>query len=325
MIRLNKIVWQAMLHSLTFELYFFTFVKSIFAISKMRDSKPKKLRKRIFNSWITSLVSITLVLIMLGTLGLILVNARQLSEYVREKIGFTLVLNDEIKEVEISQLQKILSAGDYVKSSRYIDKETAANELTEDLGEDFTGFLGYNPLFASLEVKLYAQYTHPDSLVILERKFLNYPQVKEVYYQKSLVSIISQNVRKISIVLLSISALLLFIFVALINNTIRISVYSQRFTINTMQMVGATNAFIRKPFLQQSVFLGIYGALIADIILFLGLMSYKTDLQEVITFNEISTTGIVFLLVILLGMLISVLSTYFAVNKFLGLKFDELF
>jgi len=291
----------------------------------MKDSRPKKLKRRIFNSWVTSLVSITLVLIMLGTLGLILVNARQLSEYVREKIGFTLVLQDNINEVEISQLQKLLSTGNYVKSSRYIDKETAANELTEDLGEDFTGFLGYNPLFASLEIKLYAQYTHPDSLIVLERKFLNYSQVKEVYYQKSLVSVISQNVQKISVILLIISALLSFIFVALINNTIRISIYSQRFTINTMQMVGATNSFIRKPFIQQSVFLGIYGALMANVILFLGLVSYKAELQEIVTLNEIYTVGIVFLLVLLLGILISFLSTYFAVNKFLRLKFDELF
>jgi len=262
---------------------------------------------------------------MLGSLGLILVNARQLSEYVRERIGFTLVLQDEIKEVEISQLQKILSAGNYVKSSRYIDKETAAKELTKDLGEDFTGFLGYNPLFASLEIKLYAQYTHPDSLVVLERKFLNYPQVKEVYYQKSLVTTINQNVRKISIILLIISALLSFIFVALINNTIRITVYSQRFTINTMQMVGATNSFIRKPFIQQSIFMGIYGALVANVVLFFGMISYKKELQSIITVNELYIVGIVFLLVFILGVIISILSTYFAVSKFLRMKFDELF
>lgn len=291
----------------------------------MRDSGPKKLKRRIFNSWITSLISIALVLIMLGTLGLILINARQLSEYVREKIGFTLVLNDEIKEVEISQLQKILSAGNYIKSSRYIDKENAAKELTENLGEDFTGFLGYNPLFASLEVKLYAQYTHPDSLLLLEQKFMNFPQVKEVYYQKSLVTTINQNVKRISVILLIISGLLSFIFVALINNTIRISVYSQRFTINTMQMVGASNNFIRKPFLQHSIFLGIYGALMANIILFIGIASYKKELQGIVSLNEIYTVGVVFLLVLIFGIIISILSTYFAVNKFLKLKFDELF
>ena len=291
----------------------------------MKNSKPKKIKKRIFNSWITSLISISLVLIMIGMLGLIIINATKLSEYVREKIGFTLVLHENVKEVEIDRLQKVLNAGNFVKSTRYINKETAAKELTEDLGEDFTGFLGYNPLFASLEVKLYAKFTHPDSLLILEKEFLEYPQIKEVYYQKNLVTVINQNVKRISVILIIISGLLTFIFVALINNTIRISVYSQRFTINTMQMVGASDSFIRKPFLQQSVFLGIYGSLIANILLLMGIFSYKKELTEIISTSDITTLGAVFLLVLVFGIIISTFSTYFAVNKFLKLKFDELF
>ena len=291
----------------------------------MKNSKRKKIKKRIFNSWITSLISISLVLIMIGMLGLFIINATKLSEYVREKIGFTLVLNENIKEIEIDRLQKVLNAGSFVKSTRYIDKETAAKELTADLGEDFTGFLGYNPLFASLEVKLYAKYTHPDSLLILEKEFLEYPQIKEVYYQKNLVTVINQNVGRISVILIIISGLLTFIFVALINNTIRISVYSQRFTINTMQMVGASDSFIRKPFLQQSLFLGIYGALIANILLLVGIYSYKKELTEIVSVGDISTLGAVFLLVLVFGLVISMLSTYIAVNKFLRLKFDELF
>ncbi len=291
----------------------------------MKDTRPKRLKKRIFNSWFTSLISITLVLLMIGMLGLLIVNASKLSEYVREKIGFTLVLNDGIKAVEVDRLQKVLNSGDVVKSTRYIDKETAAKELTADLGEDFTSFLGYNPLFESIEVKLFAKYTHPDSLLVLEKTFLDYPQVKEVYYQKSLVMVINQNVKRISLILLIISGLLTFIFVALINNTIRISVYSQRFTINTMQMVGATSAYIRKPFLIQSLFMGIYGGLIANILLVFGILSYKTELEGIISTADFAMLGIVFLLVFILGLIISVLSTYFAVNKFLRLKFDELF
>lgn len=266
-----------------------------------------------------------MVLIMLGILGLILINTKQLTDYVREKIGFTLVLQDDIKEVEISQLQKILNASEYVKSTRYIDKENAAIELTEELGEDFTGFLGYNPLFASIEIKLFATYTNSDSLLVLEKEFLEYSQVKEVYYQKSLVTVINQNVKRISFIMIIISGLLTFIFIALINNTIRISVYSQRFTINTMQMVGASNAFIRKPFLQQSMFLGIYGALIANILIFIGVYIYKKELHGIISITDLGTTGTVVVLVTLLGLLISFFSTYFAVNKFLRMKFDELF
>lgn len=291
----------------------------------MGDPKPKRLKKRIFSSWITSMISITLVLIMLGTLGLVLINAGRLSDYVREKIGFTLVLHDNIKEPEVARLQKILTATPYVKSTRYIDKETAAKELTEDLGEDFSEFLGFNPLFASIEVKLYAPYTTSDSLKVIEHKFLEYPQVKEVFYQKNLVSVINQNVRKISLILVVISGLMLFIFVALINNTIRISVYSQRFSINTMQMVGAGNAFIRKPFLQRSLYWGIYGAVIANLVILSGFYTYKKELTGIITTSDLLVSALVFALVMALGMIISFLSTWFAVNKFLKLKFDELF
>ncbi|MCK5730058.1 MAG: permease-like cell division protein FtsX [Draconibacterium sp.] len=291
----------------------------------MKHSKPKKIKQRIFNSWITSLISISMVLIMIGMLGLVIINATKLSEYVREQIGFTLVLHENIKEVEIDRLQKTLNASDFVKSTRYINKDNAAKELSEDLGEDFTGFLGYNPLFASVEVKLFAKYTHPDSLLLLEKEFLDFPQIKEVYYQKNLVSVINNNVSRISFILIIISGLLTFIFVALINNTIRISVYSQRFTINTMQMVGASDSFIRKPFIQQSIFMGIYGAIIANILLFIGIYSYKKELTGVISTSDIFTLGAVFMLVLIFGLIISSLSTYLAVNKLLKLKFDELF
>jgi cell division transport system permease protein len=262
---------------------------------------------------------------MLGLLGLILVNGRQLSDYVREKIGFTLVLHDNIKPDAVKKLQENLNKSSYVKSTRYIDKETASKELTEQLGEDFTGFLGFNPLFESIEVKLFANYTDTDSLQLLEKKFLAYPQVKEVYYQKDLVQIINENIKKITFFVLVISALLTIIFVALINNTIRISVYSQRFTINTMQMVGASNSFIRKPFLKQSLLMGFYGSFIASAIILTGIYLYRNELQGLISAEIIYPTGIVFGTVFILGVIFSYLSTYFAVNKFLGMKFDEMF
>ncbi len=291
----------------------------------MKKSHPKKLKKRFLNSWLTSLISISLVLILLGMLSLVLLNARHLSEYVREKIGFTLVLEDNLKDVEIIRIQKILSASEYVKSIRFIDKETAAKELTEELGEDFQGFLGFNPLFASLDVKLFAPYTHSDSLKMLEQKFLSYPQISEVYYQKNLVTLINRNVKKISLAILIISALLTFIFFGLINNTIRVLIYSQRFTINTMQMVGASRNFIRKPFLLRSLFLGAYGGIIANLILVSGIFSYKKELQGLISDSSITNILITIIIVFVLGLVISFISTWFAINKFLRLKFDELF
>ena len=289
------------------------------------SKKPKKFKKRFFNSWITSLTSITLVLILLGILSFILINSKKLSDYVREKIGFTLVLSDDLRETEIIRLQKVLSAADFVKSVNYIDKESAAKELTNELGEDFQGFLGYNPLFASLDIKLNAAYTHTDSLQVLEQRFLEHPQVTEVYYQKNLVSLINENVRKISVALLILSGLLTFIFFGLINNTIRLLIYSQRFTINTMQMVGASKGFIRKPFLIKSLFLGALGGILANTILIGSIYFYKQELYGLVNFADLQTIALIAGIVFILGFTISFLSTWLALGKFLRMKFDELF
>ncbi len=291
----------------------------------MKQPKPGKPRKRFLNSWITSLVNITLILVLLGMLSLVLINARKLSDYVREQIGLTLVLKEGLKEVEVVRLQKVLAASEYVKSTNYIDKEEAANELTKELGEDFTGFLGYNPLFASLDVKLYAPFTAGDSLTMLEQKFLDYPQVEEVFYQRNLVTLINENVKKISLLLLVVSGLLTFIFFGLINNTIRLLIYSQRFIINTMQMVGASNNYIRLPFLRRSVTLGVVGAVLANIILLGMVYGYKKELAGIITPEDFKMVVFIAAIVFLLGLLISVVSTWLALNKFLRLKFDELF
>jgi cell division transport system permease protein len=294
-------------------------------MNRMKVQKQPRLKKKIFRSWITSTVSISLVLLMLGALLLILVNASRLSDYVREQIGFTLVLNDNLKEADIARLEKVLAASEYVKSTRYIDKETAAQELTRDLGEDFMGFLDFNPLFASIDVKLFASYTNSDSLLIVEREFLEYPQVKEVYYQKDLLGVINDNVQKISIFLLVVSALTGFIFISLINNTIRLSIYSERFTINTMLLVGAARSFIRKPFLMRGMSLGIMGAVIANILLAASMYGFRQELEGIIDPAGLWVLGPVLLIVIFMGMLISLASTWFAVNKFLKMKFDELF
>ena len=256
---------------------------------------------------------------------MVLINAGRLSNYVKEKIGFTLVLHENVKDVEVARLQKILTSKDYVKSIKYVDKETAALELQEELGEDFMGFLGFNPLFSSLEIKLFATYTNTDSLAMLENSLLEYPQIKEVYFQRNLVTVINENVKKISLFLLVVSSLMAFIFIALINNTIRISIYSSRFIINTMQLVGATRAFIRKPFLQKGMYFGFVGAVVAFVLLTGLLFLYRDELNGVINIYDIKVMGPIFLLICALGLFISWLSTRMAVNKFLKMKFDELF
>ena len=287
--------------------------------------QPQKLNKRIFRSYLTSTISISMVLFLIGLLGVVLLNAERLAKYVRENIGFTLVLKDEVQENEIADLLKSLKTANFVKEAEYIDKATAAERLKNELGEDFTGFLGYNPLLSSIDVKLLADYATPAQLVVIERKLMEFPQVKEVSYQRDMVNIINENVKKIGFILVFFSALLLVIFFALINNTIRISIYSQRFIINTMLLVGATDSFIRAPFIRRSIKYGLIGALTANVLLFVLMMSYASELTGIISLDDFTIFGFVFVLVMLLGVLISWSSTYLAVNKFIRLKFDELF
>jgi cell division transport system permease protein len=291
----------------------------------MAAYKPGRYRRKIFSSYLTTTVSVTLVLFLIGVMALILINAERLSDYVREKIGFTLVLQESVNEVDIIKLQKLLNSTKYVKSTRYVDKETAAKELQQELGENFSDFLGFNPLSSSIDVKLYANYTHSDSLSILEKKFLEFPEIKEVYCQKNLATLINENVSKISLFLFLFSGLLTLIFFALINNTIRIMIYSQRFIINTMQLVGATRKFIRNPFILKSIMMGIYGALIAFIAIIIIVYSYQSELNGLLNLDNISTFAIVFGIIFITGILISWGSTFIAVNRFLKLKFDELF
>lgn len=288
-------------------------------------AQPQRFKKRIFKSYLTSTISISMILFLIGVLGVVLLNAERLAKYVRENIGFTLVLNDDVSESDIALLEKSLTATDFVKSVEYINKDAAAEKLKVELGEDFTGFLGYNPLSSSIDVKLLADYANPEKLVILEQKFLEYPQVKEVLFQRDMVNIINENVKKIGIVLVFFSGLLLFIFSALINNTIRISIYSQRFIINTMLLVGATDRFIRVPFVKRSIWFGLLGAMAANLLLFILMFYYAQELTGIVDMEDFKIFGMVFTGVLLLGILISWTSTYFAVNKFLRLKFDELF
>ena len=285
----------------------------------------QKLNKRIFRSYMTSTISISMVLFLIGMLGVVLLNAERLAKYVRENIGFTLVLKDDVQETEIADLLKSLKTSNFVKEAEYIDKTTAAERLKKELGEDFTGFLGYNPLLSSVDVKLVADFATPEMLVVLEKKFMEFPLIKEVSYQHDMVKIINENVQKIGFILGFFSILLLILFFALINNTIRISIYSQRFIINTMLLVGATDSFIRAPFIRRSIKFGLIGALAANVLLFILMMSYASELTGIISLDDFTIFGFVFASVLFLGVLISYSSTYLAVNKFIRLKFDELY
>lgn len=282
-------------------------------------------KRRLRSSYFTSIISITLVLFMLGLLGMLILNAQRLSEYVKENIGFSIILKENVKEVDVRQLQKNLDASVFVKSTKYITREEAANELKDELGEDFIEFLGYNPLLASIEVHLYADYANSDSILVIENHFKQFEQIKEVFYQKSLVNLVNENVKKISLIILTFSGLLFLIAIALINNTIRLSVYSKRFIINTMQLVGATRGFIRRPFLYRSALHGIIAAIFA-IGLLVGVMYFaQKEFNEIISFQDIEIVGFLFFCVLIIGIVINWISTFFAVSKFLRMNVDKLY
>lgn len=291
----------------------------------MAKSEEKFQRKRLRSSYFTVIVSISLVLFMLGLQGLILLQAQKLSNYVKENIGFTVILKDDVKDVEVARLQKSLDASSYVKSTEFIDKERAANELKEDLGEDFVGFLGYNPLLASIDVHLDANYANPDSLKWIEADLMQNPKVKEVFYQENLVVLVNENIRKISLVLVAFSLLLLIIAIALINNSIRLAIYSRRFIIRSMQLVGATQGFIRRPFVWRGILNGIYGAIIA--IGFLSSIIYYAQMEfpELVELEDQQIFISLFGIVLLLGILITWMSTGLAVRKYLRIKSDKLY
>lgn len=282
-------------------------------------------KRKLRSSYATTIISISLVLFLLGIIGFLLLNANRLSVYVKENLGFTVLIKDNSREAEVMRLQKILNAAPYVRVAEYINKEQAADVLREELGEDFVEFLGYNPLLASIEVKLSAAWANPDSMARIESQVMSFPEVKEVYYQKNLLEAINENVRRISIILAAFSGLLLLIAMALINNTIRLSVYSRRFLIRTMQLVGATQGFIRRPFLFKSILHGLAGATIAILLLSTVIYGLSNELDGVIGFSNVMMIGVLFAFVVVVGIVLTLFSTFFAVNKYLRLRTDELY
>ena len=291
----------------------------------MKNSDQSYQKRRLATSYVTTIISITLVLFMLGLLGMLVLHAKNLSDYVKENIGFSIIIKEGVKEADILELQKKLDKEEYVKTTEYITRERAAREFSEELGEDFVGFLGYNPLLPSIELRLHASYANPDSIRLIEERLIAYPGVKEVDYHKPLVDEINQNVERISLVILGISLILLIIAIALINNTIRLSVYSKRFLIRSMQLVGGTQKFIQKPFLAKAIVNGFFSSIIAIGLLLLVLYFATNEMPELLDFQDLELFGILFALVIFLGIMISWISTYFAIRKYIRMKTDSLY
>ncbi|MGE5384187.1 MAG: cell division protein FtsX [Omnitrophica WOR_2 bacterium] len=286
----------------------------------MSSNEDQSSQKRLQASTVSTIISISLVLFMLGLLGLIVLHAEKLSDYVKENIGFSVIVKENITEPSILEFQKKLDAEPFVKSTHFITKEQAAEDLTKELGEDFVDFLGYNPLLSSIDIRLNAEYANNDSLKVLEHKLLKNNLVKEVFYHKSLVDAVNKNIRRISLVILSFSVILLLISIALINNTIRLSVYSKRFIIKTMQLVGATRTFISRPFILRSLIHGLVSSLIAISLLVVVIYFSRKTLPEIVDLQDIDLFLSVFGIVTIIGMVITGLSTILAVGRYLNMK-----
>jgi cell division transport system permease protein len=287
---------------------------------KVNPSKTKA-----YSSSVSTVVGIALVLFMLGMLSFVLINANKLADHVKSSFQVQVFIKEDANEAEIMKMQKLWEQEDYIAQSEYITKEDAAEMMKEEIGEDFIQFLGFNPLQASIDLRLSADYANLDSLRWIEKELYLSPYVKEVVYQPDLIELVNHNIQRISLVVFAFSILLLIIAIALINNTIRLAVFSKRFLIRSMQLVGATRGFIIRPFIWQGVAHGLWGALIA-LILIAGLLYVsKSELPELVNIQDLMSLLQLFGLVVVLGVLISVISTIFAVRKYIHSDLNKLY
>jgi cell division transport system permease protein len=291
----------------------------------MEEFEVSEASKKTKTVYISTIFSIALVLLMLGMLGLILVHAKNLSNYVKENIVLNIIVDEGAKETDVLAFQKELNNNIAVKQTQYVNKEVAQHNLTKDLGEDFVNFLGYNPLLSTIDVYMKADYANNKNIDALKISIEKNPLVKEVVYQSSLIDMVNKNISTISLIVLAFAVILMVIAIALINNTIRLAIFSQRFLIKSMQLVGATKNFIRKPFILVAALHGLIASFIAIIIL-LGFLYYaQTELPEILILRNYTEFGIVLVGMVAVGILITSLSTLLAVSKYLRLKIYDLY
>jgi cell division transport system permease protein len=291
----------------------------------MSSSFEKDQKRRLISSYFSVILSIALVLFLLGLLGMLVLNAKKVSDHFKEQVVVTIYLKETAKEVEIKQLEKSLAMADYVKTTEYVTKEQAAEFLKAENGEDFMDFVGYNPLQNSIDVHLKADFVTSEHLEKISEEATSKNFVDEVTYDNDLVNLMNENVKKISFWVLVISGIFTLIAVLLINSSIRLAVYSKRFTIKTMQMVGATKQFIRRPFVWKSVRLGIIGAVIALIGMAIVLFYINKTFPDLGLLNSPALIVLLFTVVFALGIIITWISTHIATQRFLNLKTDQLY
>ena len=290
-----------------------------------KTENNKIMRRRLANAYLSSIISISLVLLLVGVAGMLLVNAKSVSDYFKENMQVTVMMKQTVDDDDALEFKKKLDGRRYIKSSLFVSKEQGRREMADMLGDDFLDVFETSPIPVSIDVTLNADYVSADSLEVVRTEISESPLVDEVVYQKSLVDALNANLSRISLVLGLFIALLLFISFVLINNTVRLNVFSRRFTIHTMKLVGATKSFIRAPFLVQSAFQGIFAAIIAIMVLVGMLFFVKSEFEQLFEVFRLELLLLVMGIVLVSGVAICMISTYFVVGKLVSLKKDELY
>ena len=287
--------------------------------------EKKLIRKTQRTSRLSIMISMSLVLFLLGSLGVLLLQANQVSNYVKENIGISLIINPDADSTQINDILTRLSTTQYIKSFQLISKEEAAETLKKDLGEDFITFLGHNPLYPSIDIRLKAEFADEKTVASFLSSIQKHPSINEVQYQPSLIESVNRNLKTITWILIIFSSLLIIVSITLINNTIRISLYARRLLIKSMLLVGATKGFILKPFLIKSVFNGFMGGLIAVFLLAGLLYGISVKLPEISLIQDVRILGYVAAGMVVTGIILSFVSTWFAVNKYLRYRTDNIY
>ena len=291
----------------------------------MASSFDKFQKRRLLSSYFSVVLSVFLVLFLLGILGFFIINSKKLADNFREEIAMTVFFKNDANDSILKAFGKELKAAPFTKSYVYVSKEAAAKQHTDIIGEDFMTFLGTNPLQNSYDIHLKADYVVKDSISKIEGQLRKNKMVADIVYDKQLVNLVNDNIKKVSMWILIISTFLTIIAVLLINSSLRLSIYSHRFIIKTMQMVGATKSFIRKPFVLRSIKLGMIGAGLAIIALIAVLVYLQTNFPDLGILDDKLLVAFVLLFVFGIGVLITWISTYFATQRFLNLRTDDLY
>ncbi len=283
------------------------------------------MRRRIANAYLSSVISISLVLLLVGVASMLLVNAKGVSDYFKENMQISVLMKQNVSDEDALEFREGLEKERYIKNTVFVSREQGQRELADQLGEDFLDVFETSPIPVSVDVTLKAEYVSADSLEVVRNEIAASGLVDEVVYQQSLVDALNANLNRISLVIAVFIGLLLFISFVLINNTVRLNVFARRFTIHTMKLVGATKSFIRAPFLVQSAFQGIFSAMIANIVLVVMLFVMRNEFEQLFRIFRMDLLLVVMGIVLVCGILICLVSTWLVVNKLVGLKKDELY